>query len=1324
MSINQNLINANMINNQSDKYDVSAIVSTYNSERFIRGCLENLVAQSISDCLEIIVIDSSSQENERSVVEEFQKRYENISYIRTEAREGLYAAWNRGVRLARGKYITNANTDDRLLPTSLELKATALDLFPDVGLVYADIWGTEVENDTFDPGNIDRLHLHRYPDFTPLIGLTGSNFSPQPMWRRSAHDIVGIFEESYTVAGDYEFFYRLAVKLGALHIREPLGLYLENRSGIEKSQPELTKKEFSRLRNKFYRSIPLEVFFPLLSDFPDDKLALGAVLWELGNNCMLATLKRESGLAAKYYEQTINLLGKVPVIMHNLAVAYIDLGQLDRGLSILKKVAQNFLKSRGLFQTLSRNGGNLDDTQMYINQPIHPVVESARMGRGIEAGMLLAVQTAGSQQKPTAAAQVSILILVSDPPRYLRQCIDSVKRNTPAPHEIILLADRSQRDTEDILEDTLRKNKNCRFIWYEKGVSVNSVIKTSAGDAIVIMHDDVMVSDCWFEDMHRSMNNDDRFGVVGPMTNTTVGIQKDCRADYGDLNRFDGFAEKFNETHRYRRTPARTLADFCIMFRRSLVAKIGLFDESFESPALMVEDFCIRSGLEGFKNIIASDVFIHHWDSHPSDQDAGVKDRKAFDEKWRGIDASSFIGQKLSIMNQVEIAEELSQKGKVDEAVKTLVDGIGHYPDDKLMNYSLAQILINAGRFKDANEVLETIPSDGGTEAGGNKVKAHAGDQDIQKLLLQGYILDGIDQHEAAGQFADRVLAQNGSCAQALNLKGILAYRGGNGHAAEDFFLKAIESDPGYGEPYTNLGVLKLANNQTDRAIDFLEKGFMLSPDVNDIAATFHSAATAAGVFERAERLFAEAAVLKPNNRNLRYLLVDLYIQQKKYDLAMQEIEAAMICFDIDDGLISAALEIRKKIGPMEIQTNSVKQPTLSLCMIVKNEGRHLARCLGSAKPVVDEIIIVDTGSTDRTRDIAKIFGAKVYDFNWTNDFSAARNDSLSRASGDWIFALDADEVISPGDYETLADAVKNGNSGPVAYSITTRNYVKPINVPGWVPNDGKYRDEEAGTGWYPSAKIRLFTNDPRLRFEGPVHELVEPSLKQIGIEPTPCPVPVHHYGKLVKTKITSKGEEYYLLGKKKIEESGGDLESLVEFATQAAELGRHDEAVEMWQRVTRLKNDMPVAYLNLSNAYMALGDYTAGLKASIKALNLNPELKEAALNYSTCALCAGEPKKAMLILEALLQHMPDHPVAMALLSGTYCIERQKEKAFEIMRRIKRMGFECESYLVDLAERLVSSKRIESAILLLEAAVESNNAGNTIFALLDSIRKH
>ena len=86
----------------------------------------------------------------------------------------------------------------------------------------------------------------------------------------------------------------------------------------------------------------------------------------------------------------------------------------------------------------------------------------------------------------------------------------------------------------------------------------------------------------------------------------------------------------------------------------------------------------------------------------------------------------------------------------------------------------------------------------------------------------------------------------------------------------------------------------------------------------------------------------------------------------------------------------------------------------LTFCIIVKNEEKNLPRCLASVKNVVDEIVVLDTGSTDRTPEIAQEFGAKVHYFEWCNDFAAARNESLKYVTGDWVLVLDADEYLSP----------------------------------------------------------------------------------------------------------------------------------------------------------------------------------------------------------------------------------------------------------------------------------------------------------------------
>ena len=273
--------------------------------------------------------------------------------------------------------------------------------------------------------------------------------------------------------------------------------------------------------------------------------------------------------------------------------------------------------------------------------------------------------------------------------------------------------------------------------------------------------------------------------------------------------------------------------------------------------------------------------------------------------------------------------------------------------------------------------------------------------------------------------------------------------------------------------------------------------------------------------------------------------------------------------FGLDEGILGAALAVREQIGPLQIDPSS-KKGSLSLCMIVKNEEKHLVRCLRSVRDVVDEMIIVDTGSTDKTKDIAKIFGAKLYDYPWTGDFAAARNESLKYATGDWILILDADEVISSRDFDELKAIISKRPSSPKAYSIVTRNYMTNTSVIGWTPKDGQY-PEEAGSGWVPSAKVRLAPRRNDIYFSNPVHELLESSLKNAGVAVSSCKIIVHHYGKLDIQKDLQKGEDYYLLGKIKYESDPGNLKHIYELAKQAHLLKKYEEAAELWSKLVAI---------------------------------------------------------------------------------------------------------------------------------------------------------
>lgn len=156
------------------------------------------------------------------------------------------------------------------------------------------------------------------------------------------------------------------------------------------------------------------------------------------------------------------------------------------------------------------------------------------------------------------------------------------------------------------------------------------------------------------------------------------------------------------------------------------------------------------------------------------------------------------------------------------------------------------------------------------------------------------------------------------------------------------------------------------------------------------------------------------------------------------------------------------------------------RKPRISLCMIARNEERFLEDCLTHAKAAVDEIIIVDTGSTDRTIEIARQHGAKVLQRAWDDDFSAPRTLSLQHATGDWILVLDADEFVQPGGCEHIRALCENATIGGF--------HLHFVNVYGHGRTMGVMM-------------VRLFRNLPGLHYQNIIHEQVTPSLQRACAE-------------------------------------------------------------------------------------------------------------------------------------------------------------------------------------------------------------------------------
>jgi tetratricopeptide (TPR) repeat protein len=298
-------------------------------------------------------------------------------------------------------------------------------------------------------------------------------------------------------------------------------------------------------------------------------------------------------------------------------------------------------------------------------------------------------------------------------------------------------------------------------------------------------------------------------------------------------------------------------------------------------------------------------------------------------------------------------------------------------------------------------------------------------------------------------------------------------------------------------------------------------------------------------------------------------------------------------------------------------------KPRVSLTMIVKNEECNLGGCLATVRDLVEEVVVVDTGSTDRTREIAKSFGAVLGEFPWIDHFAAARNAALERASGDYAFWMDADDRL---------DADNRVKLKTLFASLTGQNDAYVMKC--WCVPD------KPGAGSTVVDHVRLFRHVPQHRWTFRVHEQILPSLRSTGADIRWSDVVVQHVG--------------YIDPKLRRRKLDRDLRLL-----------KIDEAENP---------NSPFNLFNLGCVYRELGEHQAAVRVLEKSLSLSlPQDSIARKIYSTLAHSqaqTGEVNKAARTLHEGRSHYPDDPELLFMAGNLAKDRRQFQEAEQHYRQL------------------------------------------------------
>jgi tetratricopeptide (TPR) repeat protein len=274
--------------------------------------------------------------------------------------------------------------------------------------------------------------------------------------------------------------------------------------------------------------------------------------------------------------------------------------------------------------------------------------------------------------------------------------------------------------------------------------------------------------------------------------------------------------------------------------------------------------------------------------------------------------------------------------------------------------------------------------------------------------------------------------------------------------------------------------------------------------------------------------------------------------------------------------------------------------PTLGLSMIVRDGEATLARCLESVRPLADEIVIADTGSSDRTREVAVEHGVRIFSIAWENDFARARNQALEEVHTDWVLSLDADEMLDPESLRVVPELLSRATIA--GYNVPIRNYVLTLNERVWdrepQPNTSRLPAASGYPAYIEHENVRLFRRQAEIYFEGRVHETVGARVLGSGLKLGAANFAIHHFGFVADTETRSRKNHLYReLGREKIRERPQDAQAHFELGVEElSNFKNASAALPCFERATKLNPRLHVAWVFSGVALLQLGQYREAL--------------------------------------------------------------------------------------------------------------------------------
>ncbi len=520
---------------------------------------------------------------------------------------------------------------------------------------------------------------------------------------------------------------------------------------------------------------------------------------------------------------------------------------------------------------------------------------------------------------PVSKRMTSIIILTHNQLEYTEQCLNSIKEHTRAPYEIIVVDNGSSDGTVKYLQKKMKDEDNVKVIFNEdnKGfpAGCNRGMSEASGDYLLLLNNDVVVTESWLTNLLKAFDRDPALGIVGPMTNAVSGPQKEPEVTYCNMEEMHEFAGKYARINEGKLLYFPRIVGFALLMKREVFDKVGYMEESFGSGNYEDDDYCLRAEAAGYKAAIVKDVFIHHYGSitfRSKGKENYVASLESnsdlFYEKWKGKIHRPLLSWFIFLINKAQADKEKDPA----RALEMYREAFTIKQDEKKVTEEYCELLMVFGKTNEAVAVLRE------------------------------YLQHKPDDHEA------------------INYLGTLYWQTGDLDKAEEHFAKAALADNSNLDYLKNLADVYLAKDNFTDGMNLLQHILQKDPADKESVLKLAHLYVEMEKNEEAETLFGTLQKYHPDDDEVRHFrsllpkkwlyLTYVFLNDGKVELAQEAVTRYLQESPGDEeGLLLAAgmelynerLDVAEKIYEKVLEKNESMEAVFYLAKIAFTKNNY-----------------------------------------------------------------------------------------------------------------------------------------------------------------------------------------------------------------------------------------------------------------------------------------------------------------------------------------------------------------------------------------------